>query len=63
MTTASKSVFYDGQSSVPKNIQLWFDSNTGQFTFEIENKSVDNVYRGVYNIDKERGNNRRDPIK
>lgn len=42
MTTASKSVFYDGQSSVPKNIQLWFDSNTGQFTFEIENKSVDN---------------------
>ena len=42
MTTASKSVFYDGQSSVPKNIQLWFDSNTAQFTFEIENKSVDN---------------------
>lgn len=42
MTTASKSVFYDGQSSVPKNIQLWFDSNTGQFTFEIENKIVHN---------------------
>ena len=42
MTTASKSVFYDGQSAAPKDIQLWFDSNTAQFTFEIENKIVDN---------------------
>lgn len=30
---------------------------------KIQNKSVDNVYRGVYNIDIERGNNRRDPTE
>ena len=39
MTTISKSIFYDGQSSVPKTIDLFFDSNKGQFTFQIESKS------------------------
>jgi len=42
MTTVYKSVFYDGQSSVPKTIDLFFDSNKGQFTFQIEPTSVIN---------------------
>lgn len=39
MTTVSKSIFYDGRSSVPKTIDLFFDSTIGQFTFQMESKN------------------------
>nr|WP_315170558.1 M48 family metallopeptidase [uncultured Flavobacterium sp.] len=40
MTIVSKSVFYDGRSSVPKTIDLFFDSKKGQFTFQIGKNNV-----------------------
>ncbi|MGL2988521.1 M48 family metallopeptidase [Flavobacterium sp. RSSA_27] len=42
MNTSSKSVFYDGQSSVPKTIDIFLDSNKGQISFQIESKSIEN---------------------
>lgn len=59
MTSAFKSVFYDGQSSIPFSIDLFFDSNNEQFTFhiltpntgnEIEESSIENTSLLIWKV-------------
>lgn len=46
------SEFFEGLEDEPGYSEYIVNISTGR---KIQNKSVDNVYRGVYNIDKERG--------